>query len=61
MGDGQAWALADPLVSLLDFRNYTLKDWVQLLVAVLGLVGSVVGAWKWWRYSKWQIVNRLFE
>jgi tetratricopeptide (TPR) repeat protein len=61
MGDGQVWALADPLVSLLDFRNYTLKDWVQLLVAVLGLVGSVVGAWKWWRYSKWQIVNRLFE
>jgi tetratricopeptide (TPR) repeat protein len=61
MGEGQMWALADPLVSLLDFRNYTLKDWLQLLVAVFGIVGSVVGAWKWWRYSKWQIVNRLFE
>jgi tetratricopeptide (TPR) repeat protein len=61
MSDGQVLVLAGPLVSLLDFGNYTLKDWAQLLVAVFGLVGSVVGAWKWWRYSKWQIVNRLFE
>ena len=61
MSDGQVLILAGPLVSLLDFGNYTLKDWAQLLVAIFGLVGSVVGAWKWWRYSKWQIVNRLFE
>jgi tetratricopeptide (TPR) repeat protein len=61
MGDGQVWVFASPLASLLDFSNYTMKDWLQLLVAAFGLVGSVVGAWKWWRYSKWQIVNRLFE
>jgi tetratricopeptide (TPR) repeat protein len=61
MGDGQVFVLAGPLVSMLDFGNYTLKDWAQLLVAIFGIVGSVVGAWKWWRYSKWQIVNRLFE
>lgn len=40
MSDGQVLVLAGPLVWLLDFGNYTLKDWAQLLVAVFGLVGS---------------------
>ncbi len=61
MGEEPVWAIAGSLGRMLDFSNYTMKDWLQLLVAAFGIVGSVVGAWKWWRYSKWQIVNRLFE
>jgi tetratricopeptide (TPR) repeat protein len=61
MRDGHAWGFATLFVSLMDFGGYTLKDWLQFLVAVFGIVGSIVGAWKWWRYSKWQIAKRLLE
>jgi len=47
--------------SIFEFSKYTLKDWAQFIAAVLGIVVSIVGAWKAWRFSKPQIVNRLFE
>jgi tetratricopeptide (TPR) repeat protein len=60
-----ATAFASQLVgqfgSTFDFASYTIKDWLQLAVAASGIVGAVIGAWNWWRFSKWQIVNRLFE
>ena len=51
---GQAWAQVG---GLLDPNNIGLKELLQLFA----FGGSVYGAWKWWRFSKWQIANRLFE
>ena len=46
---------------IFEFSRYTIKDWLQLVAAVVGIIVAVLGAWKAWRFSKSQIVNRLFE
>jgi tetratricopeptide (TPR) repeat protein len=43
--------------ALFDIRNIGVKEVLQFAT----FVGSVYGAWKWWRFSKWQIANRLLE
>jgi tetratricopeptide (TPR) repeat protein len=54
MGEGQLWAQA---AALFDPNNIGLKELLQFAT----FLGTVYGAWKWWRFSKWQIANRLFE
>ena len=61
MGDGNVLALAGSAFLLLDVSNYGIKEWLQLIAAAVGIVVSIIGAWKAWRFSKWQMVNRLFE
>jgi tetratricopeptide (TPR) repeat protein len=48
-------------VSGFDFSSYTLKDGLQIIAAVLGIIGSTYGAWTAFRYSKRQIAKRLLE
>jgi hypothetical protein len=45
----------------LDFPSYSLKDWVQIVAAIVGILGSTYGAWTAFRYSKSQIAKRLIE
>src|ERR1700694_3944175 len=47
--------------NIFEFSKYTIKDWVQLVAATAAIFVSVLGAWKAWRFSKKQMVNRLFE
>jgi tetratricopeptide (TPR) repeat protein len=61
MSDGRAWVLTSSAVLLIDVSNYGIKEWLQLVAAIFGIGVSVIGAWKAWRFSKAQIVNRLFE
>jgi len=61
MSDGHLWMLASPLSSLIDISSYGIKEWLQLIGAMIGIFVSILGAWKAWRFSKWQMVNRLFE
>jgi tetratricopeptide (TPR) repeat protein len=61
MGDGHAWALAGSAALLIDVGSYGIKEWLQLIGAAIGIVVSILGAWKAWRFSKSQMVNRLFE
>src|SRR5262249_5047502 len=44
-----------------DFSSYSLKDWLQMVAATLGIMGSTYGAWTAFRYSKSQIAKRLME
>ena len=44
-----------------DFSSYGLKDWLQMVAAVFGILGSTFGAWIAFRYSKSQMVKRLTE
>ena len=39
MGDGQLWFLLSHLIKLLDFNSYSTKDWLQLLAAILAIIG----------------------
>ncbi len=61
MGEGQPWLLVKSAFLLIDIGGYGFKEWVALIASLIGIAVSVVGAWKTWRYSKSQIVNRLFE
>jgi len=42
---------------MFDVRSYGLKELLQFAT----FLGSVYGAWKWWRFSKWRIAHRLLE
>jgi len=53
--DGQD--LAAQIAALADLRNIGLKEVLQFGT----FLGTVYGAWKWWRFSKWQIAKRLIE
>lgn len=55
--DGQEFLLAANLAALLDLRTIGIREFLQLGT----FLGSVYGAWKWWRFSKWQIAKRLLE
>ena len=46
MGDGNVWALAGSAFLLLDFSNYGIKEWLQLIVAAIAIVVAIIGAWK---------------
>jgi ABC-type nickel/cobalt efflux system permease component RcnA len=61
MGDGHVWVLAGSLSSLFDVSNYGVKEWLQLIAAVVGIFISIIGAWRTYRYSKSQIAKRLSE
>lgn len=54
--DSQAWATLN-FVQSVDLRSFGLRD----VAAIFGIVGSIYGLWKTWRYSKWQIAKRLLE
>lgn len=49
--------LAAQIAALADLRNIGLKEVLQFGT----FLGTVYGAWKWWRFSKWQIAKRLIE
>jgi hypothetical protein len=49
------------LISLVDFNTYSTKDWLQLVAAVLAIIGYTYGLWKAFRFSKRQIAKRLLE
>lgn len=53
--DGQD--LAAQIAAFADLRNIGLKEILQFGT----FLGTVYGAWKWWRFSKWQIAKRLIE
>jgi hypothetical protein len=55
MGDGNVLALAGSASLMLDVSNYGIKEWLQLIAAAVGIVVSIIGAWKAWRFSKWQM------
>jgi len=45
------------MAAFADLRNIGLKELLQFGT----FLGTVYGAWQWWRFSKWQIAKRLFE
>lgn len=55
--DGQEWSLTVQVASLIDLRSIGLKEVLQFGT----FLGTLYGAWKWWRFSKWQIAKRLIE
>jgi len=61
MGDGNVWALAGSAFLLLDVSNYGIKEWLQLIAAAIAIVVAIIGAWRTYRYSKYQIAKRLLE
>jgi len=44
-----------------DLASHGIKDWLQMVAALLAIGGSSYGAWKAFRYSKGQIAKRLLE
>jgi hypothetical protein len=50
-------SLAAQIAALADFRTIGLKKVLQFGT----FLGTIYGAWKWWRFSKWQIAKRLLE
>jgi tetratricopeptide (TPR) repeat protein len=61
MYESQALALLKPVLLLIDISSYGLKEWVAIVASMIGIIVSVVGAWRTWRYSKSQIATRLTE
>ena len=59
--DGYNWVLGFYFIPSFDFSSYGLKDWLQIVAAVVGIGGSTYGAWTAFRYSKSQIAKRLAE
>jgi hypothetical protein len=55
--DEQAWSLTLNIAALFDIRTVGIKEVLQFGT----FFGSIYGAWKWWRFSKWQIAKRLLE
>lgn len=55
--DVQEWSRAAQIAALADLRHIGLKEVLQFGT----FLGTVYGAWQWWRFSKWQIAKRLFE
>ena len=55
--DAQVWLLVANIAALFDIRTIGIKEMLQFGT----FFGSVYGAWKWWRFSKWQIAKRLLE
>jgi tetratricopeptide (TPR) repeat protein len=55
--DGQQWPLVASVAALIDLHAIGIKELLQLGT----FFGSLYGAWKWWRFSKWQIAKRLLE
>ena len=49
--------LATQITALIELRNIGFKELLQFGT----FLGTVYGAWKWWRFSKWQIAKRLIE
>ena len=61
MGDGHRWVLAGSAFLLLDVSNYGIKEWLQLIAAAIAIFVAIIGAWRTYRYSKYQIAKRLLE
>src|SRR5262245_7571648 len=59
--DSYAWGLGLYFIPNFDLSSYGLKDWLQVLAAIVGILGSTFGAWTAFRYSKSQIAKRLME
>jgi tetratricopeptide (TPR) repeat protein len=60
MGDGHALLLFGSFLPI-DLDSYGIKEWLAILGSLVGIGGSVYGAWRTYRYSKSQIAQRLLE
>lgn len=52
MGSGHAWGLTSAVGLLVDIGSYGIKEWLAIIGSLVGIAGSIYGAWRTYRYSK---------
>jgi hypothetical protein len=58
---GQVLLAAGWAFPFIDVSNYGIREWLAILGSLVGIGGSVWGAWRAYRYSRSQIAKRLLE
>ena len=53
--DGQVWAL---VARVGQPGEQGMREWLQTVVAILGMAITVYGLWRAWTYAKWEIARR---
>ena len=61
MDNGQLLLAALRAVLTFDVGSYGIREWLAILGSLIGIGGSIYGAWRTYRYSKSQVANRLIE
>ena len=55
------WLLSNWTILAIDVSNYGMREWLAIIGSMVGIAGSIYGAWRTYRYSKSQIAKRLIE